>query len=327
MPSTQAESGATSAASSFELPTRPNILMPVLLGCLVTFVFFGGFIAWSSFAKLSSAAIAPGSVTVEANRKTIQHLEGGIVSRILVAEGQKVEMGDTLIELDQTKVQTRLSLLEGQIEASKRQLKLLNEEIESVEKLLKDGLAAKPRLLGLQRREAEVSGELNQLSAQILDAEDGMKRSVIRATIDGTVVGLSVHSPGGVITAGERLMDIVPRDARLIIEANVDPNDIDIIHSGLQAMVYLTAFSQRSSIPIKARVISVSADHMTDNRTGQTYFLAQVELIEDPADVFPGASLYPGMPAEVMIVIGDTTLLDFLLQPVIRSFTRAFRES
>ena len=327
MPSAQAESAAVPSTPPPDLPARPNIVMPVLLGCLVTFVFFGGFIAWSSFAKLSSAAIAPGSVTVEANRKTIQHLEGGIVRRILVVEGQKVEKNDPLIELDQTKVQSRVSLLQGQIEANKRQLKLLDEEIASVEKLLKDGLAAKPRLLGLQRREAEVSGELNRLSAQLLDAEDGMKRSVIRATIDGTVVGLSVHSPGGVIAAGERLMDIVPRDARLIIEANVDPNDIDIIHAGLRAMVYLTAFNQRSSIPINARVTSVSADHMTDNRTGQTFFLAQVELTEDPADVFPGASLYPGMPAEVMIVTGDTTLLDFLLQPVIRSFTRAFRET
>jgi len=312
--------------AEWSVPERPRVAVPVVVGCVIAVVFFGGFVGWSAFARLSSAAIAQGTVKVESNRKTVQHLEGGIVSRILVAEGQVVASGQELIELEQTKVKARISLLKGQIAANQRQLQLLGEEIESVESLLQRGLASKPRLLGLQRRVAELEGDLKRVQAEMIDAEDTLRRSMIRAPISGTVVGLAVHTLGGVIAAGEKLMDIVPSDERLIVEANVDPNDIDVIHGGLDAEVYLTAYSRRSVTPIKGRVLSVSADQITDARTGQGYFLARVVLTEDPAEVFPEAALYPGMPAEVMIVAGDTTLLNFMIEPFVRSFNRAFRE-
>ena len=143
---------------------------------------------------------------------------------------------------------------------------------------------------------------------------------------DGTIVGLQVHTPGGVIAPGEPLMDIVPSGERLVIEARVDPNDIDVVEAGLPARVLLTAFNLRSLAPIEGRVVWVSADRLIDERTGQAYYLARIELVEDPAEVLDGASLYPGMQADVMIVTGERTALEYLIRPISRSFDRAFRE-
>ena len=122
-------------------------------------------------------------------------------------------------------------------------------------------------------------------------------------------------------------MDIVPSGDRLIIEAQIDPQDIDIVHKGLNAHVRLTSFSQRSAVPIAGRVISVSADRLTDERSGFSYYLAKVALTEDPYEILDGAVLYPGMPDEVMIVTGSRTALDYLLRPITSSLRRSMRES
>ena len=306
--------------------SRLKIGGPVLFGLVVMLAFFGGFLGWAAFAPLSSAAIAPGSVVVETNRKTVQHLEGGIVGRIHVREGDVVQAGQVLIELDDTKGAARISLLRGQIEAGRRQIALLREEIGAVTKLLDQGLAQKPRLLALQRREAEVDGNLKRLEAQLVDAADVLKRLQIRAGIDGRIVGLRVHTTGGVITAGMPLMDIVPSQDRLVVEARVRPIDIDVVTPGLNAMVYLTPFNRRNLKPIEAKVVSVSADQFTEQRTGTGYYRARVELLSNPAEVFGQGELYPGMPAEIMIVTGERTVLESLIQPIAVSLNRALRE-
>ena len=87
------------------------------------------------------------------------------------------------------------------------------------------------------------------------------------------------------------------------------------------------SFSQRNAVPIAGRVISVSADRLTDERSGASYYLAKVELTEDPSVIFKGAELYPGMPAEVMIVTGSRTALDYLLRPITGSLRRSLKES
>ena len=151
-------------------------------------------------------------------------------------------------------------------------------------------------------------------------------RVKIIAPLDGTVVGLQIHTPGGVISPGEALLDIVPSGDRLVIEAKIDPTDIDVVHPGLPAHVRLTPFNTRSTRPIEGRIASVSADRLSDERTGESYYLARVELKGNPANALDGASLYPGMPAEVMIVTGARTALDYFLKPITRSLNRAFRE-
>ena len=180
---------------------------------------------------------------------------------------------------------------------------------------------------------AEVVKELREAERELYDvaerrraAEDVVARTRVSAPLDGVVVGLKVHTPGGVIAPGERLLDIVPSGDRLIIEAQVDPRNIDVVHPGLSTYVRLTPFDKRDTPPLAGRVASVSADRLTDERTGAAFYLARIELIDDPAKVLKGAVLYPGMPAEVMIVTGARTALDYFLKPIARSLSRAFRE-
>ncbi len=153
-----------------------------------------------------------------------------------------------------------------------------------------------------------------------------LRRTAIRAPLAGTIVGLQVHTLGGVIGPGEPLMDIVPSGDRLVIEAQINPIDIDVVHPGLVAQVRLMPFSMRNTAPLDGTVTSVSADRLTDERTGESYYLARVELNEDPAKALGGASLYPGMPAEVMVVTGERTALAYVFKPITASFNRAFRE-
>ncbi len=297
----------------------------MLVGLVTLAVFIGGFGFWSITAPIESAAIARGAVKVEHNRKTVQHLEGGIVRVIHFQEGDLVREGDVVVELDQTKVKARLDLLKGQIEAEKEQLKLIEEEMAAVGSLVSEGFAQKPRLLALKRRAAELIGNRKQIEAQIVDAEDSLERSRIRATASGRIVGLKVHTSGGVIAAGKPLMDIVPQNERMVIEASIDPIDIDVVTPGLEAIVYLTPYNRRKIVPLKGKLKNVSADHMKDERTGNAYYVGIVELTEDVSKVAEGAKLYPGMPCEVMIVTGKRTFFEMLIEPFASSYERAFR--
>jgi HlyD family type I secretion membrane fusion protein len=155
-----------------------------------------------------------------------------------------------------------------------------------------------------------VQNELLDLGEQLRAAEDVLRRTVIRSPMAGTVVGLQVHTVGGVVAPGQALLDVVPKGDRLIVEAFVDPNDIDVVQVGLTAQVRLTALTQRNLMPLEGHVTTVSADRLTDQRTGASYFLARVELDDDPAEKLGGERLYPGMQAEVMIVTGARTTLD-----------------
>jgi HlyD family secretion protein len=121
-------------------------------------------------------------------------------------------------------------------------------------------------------------------------------------------------------------MDIVPIGDKMIIDARVDPSDIDVVRPGLEAQVRLTAYTQRNFIPLKGEVVSVSADRLVDDKTGIAYFRARVVIKDDLARVLRETPMYPGMQAEVMIVTGARTMLEYIMKPMSDSFNRAFRE-
>ena len=428
---------------------RPELGREAVASVAIVGVFLAGLIGWAAVAPLDSAAIAQGVVSIDGYRKTVQHLEGGIVGEILVREGAQVSAGQVLIRLDDTTPRASLELLhgrwlvasawearleaerdgydrirfpealtglradpktrqvlegqdnifqarrealrsqvaildqraaeyraeivgiEGQIRSETTQLSLVEEELADVQMLYGKGLTRKPKLLQLRRRAAEIQGSRNLHRAQIARArqsigatrmrasdlattrrnqvveelrkaqselydlhqrlraaEDVLARTEIRAPLGGTVVDLRVHSAGGVIASGAPLLDIVPRDQRLVVEARIDPKDIDVVHDGLDAQVRFTAFNQRHRAPAAARLTAISADLLTDEASGQRYYLARVELVvDDAASAAELAALHPGMQAEVMFVTGARSALDYLLEPLLLSLNRAFRES
>jgi HlyD family secretion protein/epimerase transport system membrane fusion protein len=396
---------------------------------------------------LDSAALAPGRVTVASNRKTVQHLEGGIVKELLVKEGDAVSGDQVLIQLDDTQARARLDLLysrydkllatearltaeqasaaeivfpesltsrrhqsqvarildaekalfearqrstegrihifhkriaqhnkeisglEAQVAAEDEQLLVIEDERASFEVLFKKGVVGKARLLRLKREAAKLKGEraehlsmitqarqrigeteleiidlknsmLNQVvgdlrdtQAELVDvserlkaAEDILVRTDIRAPQAGVVMGLNVHTEAGVIAPGQRLLDIVPEDDTLVIEAQVAPNDIDVVYAGLPSQVRLTAFKQRNTPLLDGNLTRVSADSFTDERSGASYFLARVTIDAAELKKLDGRELYPGMGAEVMIKTGKRTTMDYILAPLTDSLRRAFRE-
>ncbi len=310
-----------------DCPEQPPIRPAIIAGFLLIIMFFGGFWAWASTAPLQSAAVAPGSVNLDTYRKTVQHLEGGIVRDILVREGQEVAKDDVLIRLDDTQASAKIQLLKAQILSEEKQLAFLAEEIGVLETLLEKGLTSRPRILALKRLQAEVEGNRAQHTAELRAAEDIVERSRILAPLTGRVVGLQVHTSGGVVKPGDPLLSIVPTDEPLVVEARVDPNDIDVIHKGLPAQVRLTPLNARMVPPIPGQVVWISADRMGDQQKGEGYYLARIQLTADESELPTDVKLYPGMPAEVMILTGERTVLNYLIAPISRSFRRAFREN
>ncbi len=424
---------------------------PLRVGCWIMLGIFGIGLGWGALAPIDSAAIAHGSIALESNKKTVQHLEGGMVSEILVKEGDRVAQGQKLVVLNDTAsasgrdiiqrdlwdaraavtrltaerdeaqtlefdpalqqtadadpelqkmldtqrnlfassreaYQARLGMLDQRIEQSKQeieglqsqiegatnQLSLLDEETEALRKLVKKGYAPKPRLLALERQAEELKGNKGQYQASIAKAEQVMaetrleiantrneyanknagdlreaqgkvsdlqeklraasdvaKRTVITAPVAGIITGLKTHTIGGVIAPGEAIMDIIPQDDMLVVEAKVQPNDIDVVHAGLEAKVMLTAYKARTTPKLKGKVTQVSADKFTDGQGTQatSYYLARVEVDKDElAKLEKPVELTPGMPADVLVKTGERSFLHYLFQPILDSMHKAFRE-
>ena len=156
---------------------------------------------------------------------------------------------------------------------------------------------------------------------------DVLARTVIRSPQAGKITGLKFHTRGGVINPGAPIMDVVPQDDQLIVEARVKVQDIDLVHKGLAAKVMLSAYKSRFVPRLAGKVIQVSADRFTDERSGEAYYLARVSIDDGTlAKLSKHVELYPGMPAEVFITTGESTLLQYLASPIIDSFRRSFKE-
>ena len=170
--------------------------------------------------------------------------------------------------------------------------------------------------------------DLAAVRAQLPSREDVLTRTVVTAPLSGTVMNVRVTTATGVIKPGEPLLDIVPSEGRLVIDARIRPTDMDTVHAGQAARVLFPAYGQRNLPEIFGRLRSVSADRLTDERTGEAYFLAKVDV--EPAELerlAPEIELSPGMPTDVMILTGERSLMDYLVRPFVESVTKSFRES
>jgi HlyD family type I secretion membrane fusion protein len=176
-------------------------------------------------------------------------------------------------------------------------------------------------------RELEtVQRELGDLAQQVASTADLVQRSEIRAPVAGRVIGLQMVTLGGVVRAGDPILDIVPRNDELIAEARVQPGDIDTVYVGLPAEIYLLAYKQRDVPSIGATVFHLSADRLTDPRTGDSYYLARLRIDAAELARFEAVQLTPGMPAEALIITGERTALEYFLTPIMAGLRRAFRE-
>lgn len=444
-PDTQPDVAA--ANDDIELASFIGTRRVVRIGGTIVFLFVFGFLGWAAFAPLDSALMAPGTIIVATHRKTIQHLEGGIVHDIFVKDGQTVKAGQKLIALDKAQAQASVDLLGDQADGLsaqearlmaqrdnkdridflpdllsraadpkvakvlmgeqstfdtqrvtinkqidiltqrnaentsmigglkaqqagvESQLGLVRQEIASVQKLLADGLSTMPRLIELQRSEADLEGQHGQIIQKIAEvqqqsgenqmqminlkneqmndvlkqlqdvqsrrfdaldriqaARDVFKRLVLVAPVAGKVVGLSIHTRGAVIKPGETVLEIVPSQDRLQVEAHVRPEDAGYVHAGMTAKVSVTAYESRRLPMITGTVTAFSADRLIDERTGAPYFVANVTVDRSNLKDYPEAKIVPGMPVEVAIDTGQRTALDYFMEPIRDVFRRGMRE-
>ena len=155
-----------------------------------------------------------------------------------------------------------------------------------------------------------------------------LRRSAIVAPVTGTVVRLYYHTSGGVIESGKAIVEILPADAPLIIEAKVPRSQIDSVRAGEAAVVRLSALNRRTTPVLRGSVYYVSADSLKDASTGveREFYLVRVSLPPDEIAMIRGFTPTPGMPAEIMVETAQRTFFDYLTKPIRDSMSRAFRE-
>jgi HlyD family secretion protein len=172
----------------------------------------------------------------------------------------------------------------------------------------------------------EIDGKIGEFVERKVTAEDQLKRIEIRAPQDGTVFQSTAHTVGGVITAGDAMMLIVPEADSLTVETKVNPQDIDQVRDGLPALLRFSAFNQRTTPEIYGKVSRISADASTDQRTGQTYYTVRIALPADEVAKLGEVRIVPGMPVETFIQTGDRTMISYLTKPLHDNLMRMFRE-
>lgn len=302
-----------------------DLKAPVAAGVLVVVAFFGFGIGTAAMAPIEKGVGMPGTIIVESRVKAVQHERGGTIGRVHVREGQHVTVGDVLFTLDTKALVEQTSALKLQAEAAARQLDLARQETETMLDLLERKLAARSRVLALQRQVAEIEKEAAAIEARLKVAEDELQRSEIRAPASGRVLSLAVNGAGAVVKPGESIAEIVPEGDRLVVEGRLAPNQIENVRPGMPAKVWLSALSWREQRPLSATLAWVSPDSVDDKRTGTPHFIARVELAESRAEISKRISLQPGMRSEVLLLTGERTLLDQLVDPLMRNINRAFR--
>ena len=195
---------------------------------------------------------------------------------------------------------------------------------------------AEMKMRSIQRTQEyrkEVDTMLSEVRREVQADEEKFKavtqelgRAIIRAPAEGQVVGLAVQTVGGVIGAGQKLMDIVPQNERLLLEARVPPHMIDRIHPGLPIDVRFSSFAHTPSLVVQGTVDSISSDLITDPRTGMPYYLGRVSITPEGMKQLGSRQMQAGMPAEVVIKTGERTVLTYLLHPFLKRMAASLKE-
>ncbi|MCR6673589.1 HlyD family type I secretion periplasmic adaptor subunit [Devosia ginsengisoli] len=170
----------------------------------------------------------------------------------------------------------------------------------------------------------QVNNEIAQIDEDMVATGDVLRRTEILSPVDGFVLNLRSQTTGGVIRGGDPIMDIVPLGDDLIVVARLNPQDIDAVTVGLRAHLTLVPFANRNTLPLNGEVIQIAADATVEERSGASYYEMRVRVPAEELVLHEGMYLSPGMPADVTVVTGERTLLQYLVQPFLRSLGSAF---
>ena len=251
-----------------------------------------------------------------ADRATISSQE---LDQVTALNAKGLETRSRLLNLKREKAD--LDGQQGQVDAQiSRAYQVISESQADLAKLESD------RLSEVAQGMRETESQIMQLRERLRAIDDQLARTDIRAPEDGTIMNLRVHTSGGVIGAGEPLVDLLPRTDRLVVSVHVRPEDINHVRPGLEAQVHLLPYNQRRVPLLKGRVEYISADRLIDPQSGQPYFAATIRVTDERLAKMRDVELVAGMPAQTLIETGKSSVALYAVRPLLDSFNRAFRE-
>ena len=283
---------------------------------------------------------------LKALRGTRQRLDRQIehIRRQIEGIGQQVEAKQTELALLEAQIESEAALAEENYLAQHRLMasrrlrarlagelgELMSQRASAGERISQREIQ-KLRLVeeywaGVLRELQQARSDLAQLEQQRIQAQDILTRTLIRAPGDGVVHNLGVHTQGGVVRPAEVIMELVPTDDSLVIDARLPPVDIDRVAPEQAARVRFPGLDQKHTPELAARVVSVSPDLLQDELTGMPYYSARLRLSSEELQRLNGKTLLPGMPVDVMIQTGSRSILSYFVKPVTDQMTFALRE-
>ena len=215
--------------------------------------------------------------------------------------------------------------MEGNAGVTESQLQTILQQIAEVE--ARKLQVRRDYLKEITEGRQQINERVFEIRQRLASAQDVVDRLTIRAPRPGRIVGLQVNTLGSVISAGQKLMELVPDDAGYVIEVRVNPNDVNQVAEGGRARVRLTGYNYRTTPMIEGVVTAVSADNLVDQATGAPYFQVDIRIKPGQLEHLKDVDIVPGMPAQVMIATGEQTLANYLLSPVVGSYERALIEN
>lgn len=367
---------------------------------LITFALLTCLGVWAYFGTLDEVSTGSGKVVPSSREQIIQSLEGGIVTELLVAEGDLVERGQILARLDPTKTESNLGesaakyraalassvrlqaevnqtvlefpeilsdypdlikaetrlfesrkkRLDESLNGIENSLQLVRQELKITEALAKNGAASSVEVLRLQRQQVELElkaiefrseylvqareelararSDVESLESVVKGRSDSLTRLTHRSPVRGIVKDIEVTTIGGVIPPNGRLMQIVPLDEHLLIEARISPRDIAFIHPDQDAKVKITAYDYSIYGGLEGKVVTISPDTIQDEVKPENYYYRVfIRTASDALENKAGTqfAITPGMIATVDIKTGQKTIMDYLIKPINRA-SEALRE-
>ncbi|GKW15543.1 metalloprotease secretion protein [Pectobacterium carotovorum subsp. carotovorum] len=419
----------------------------VRLGWLLVLAGFGGFLLWALFAPLDKGVMVNGSVVISGNRKVVQHNQGGIVDKIQVKDGDRVEAGQILLTLNEVDARSASEGLDGQylqlvaregrllaeqqrlsdmvmtprlrplaeksemsvitalqrdllhsrqqslkleaegmrssiagMEASlsaqrqvmtskQKQRETLEQQLQGLRSLAAENYVPRNKMLENERLLAQLNGDIAQLAGDInrnrrdieqqtlliaqrqqeydkeVNSELAEVRAMLsdvgskkekadfnlaniqmRAPVSGTVVGLKVFTEGGVIAPGQTLLEIVPDDQPLFVDARLPVELVDKVWAGLPVELQFVAFNQSTTPRVAGTVELLSADRLLDERDGSPYYSLRVQVDDAGKRALEGLEVKPGMPVQGFVRTGERSFVNYLFKPLMDRLHLALTE-
>ena len=324
------------------------------LGWQILIWGFGGALLWAFLAPIEKGVSASGYVITDSNRKAIQPAFAGVVDDIFVKEGQQVKTGEVLVKLNPISAKAQanstketIAGLDAQVNGltqaiaqKKQQSALLERQLVGLRELAAEGYMAKNKVLELERQQLQLKasiledeGNLIRTKKQVSEQQEKLNpyeydlaNTELRSPVDGQVVNITIFTKGGVVSPGQKLMEVIPSNEAMIVEGQLPVHLVDKVHVDLPVEMMFTAFNTNRTPHIPGVLISVGADRIVDEKTGNPYYKIQAITTPQGAKLLKDLKVRPGMPVELFVKTGEQSMMTYLMKPVFDRAHSAMRE-